>query len=106
MSVDGTGFRWIIRYLRPDIALIRSLNSRFSGFPASFFARSVRIVDAGGGPMDARKAKRVFARCWYEGINIAELPPPARPPMDTIATTSSTSMPRISPSCQTARTTS
>jgi SAM-dependent methyltransferase len=25
--------------------------------------------------MDARKAKRLFAQCWYEGVNIAELPP-------------------------------
>jgi SAM-dependent methyltransferase len=68
--------RRLVRYLGPYAVVTRALNGRYTSLPASVFSSSVRIVDAGGGPMDARKAKRLFAQCWYEGINIAELPPP------------------------------
>jgi SAM-dependent methyltransferase len=76
MTVVDLGLRGLVRYLRPDAFVIRALNSRYARLSPAFFARSVRVVDAGGGPMDARKAKRLFPHCWYEGINIARLPSP------------------------------
>jgi hypothetical protein len=72
--IGGIRFHELVRYYRPGAVLARKLNSRYGGLPPEFFARSVRIVDAGGGPQDALKAKRLFARCWYEGINIEDLP--------------------------------
>jgi SAM-dependent methyltransferase len=75
-SKRGLGIRALLHHLRPDAVLTRALNGRYSHVPAGFFSRPVRVIDAGGGPMDAIKAKRLFADCWYEGINIAELPPP------------------------------
>jgi SAM-dependent methyltransferase len=70
--------RELVRHYRPWAVLTRQLNTRYGGLPPSFFARSARIVDAGGGPQDALKAKRLFAQCWYEGINIEDLPPSSR----------------------------
>jgi SAM-dependent methyltransferase len=64
----------LIRHFRPEAVLIRQLNTRYAGLPRSFFDQPARILDAGGGPSDALKAKRLFAECWYEGINIAALP--------------------------------
>jgi SAM-dependent methyltransferase len=64
----------VLRHLQPAAIVARQLNSRYAGLPLSFFARPVRVVDAGAGPQDALKAKRLFAECWYEGVNIAELP--------------------------------
>jgi SAM-dependent methyltransferase len=75
-SIHRVGLREIVRYLAPDAFLTRALNARYRGVPARFFTSPVRVVDAGGGPTDARKAKRLFAQCWYEGINIADLPAP------------------------------
>ncbi len=75
-SIGGLGVvRELVRHYRPGAVLIRQLNTRYGGLPPSFFARSARIVDAGGGPQDALKAKRLFGQCWYEGINIEDLPP-------------------------------
>ena len=54
--------------------MTRFLNPRYAGLPAAFFRRSVRILDAGCGPKDALIARRLFARCWFEGINIVDLP--------------------------------
>jgi len=70
----GLPLRELVRYYWPGAVLTRQLNTRYQGLPPSFFARSVRVVDAGGGPRDALKAKRLFGRCWYEGINIEALP--------------------------------
>lgn len=64
----------LVRHYRPRAVLTRLLNTRYGGLPPSFFARSSRIVDAGGGPQDALKAKRLFTSCWFEGINIEALP--------------------------------
>jgi SAM-dependent methyltransferase len=54
--------------------LTGQLNTRYAGLPASFFDRPARIVDAGGGPSDALRAKRLFRTCRFEGINIVDLP--------------------------------
>ena len=76
--MDRIGFRDLLRHYRPWAIFARQLNTRYGGLPRSFFARSARIVDAGAGPQDALKAKRLFKRCWYEGINIADLPDTSR----------------------------
>lgn len=68
--------RTVLLFLASRSVLTRSLNDRYRGLPSGAFRTSVRVVDAGGGPMDARKAKRLFSDCWYEGINIAPLPAP------------------------------
>lgn len=60
---------------RPGAMITRLLNPRYAGLPAGFFHRPVRILDAGSGPKDALIARRLFATCWFEGINIADLPP-------------------------------
>jgi SAM-dependent methyltransferase len=72
--LGGLGVRGRMRHHRPWAVLTRQLNSRYGGLPPPFFAGSVRIVDAGAGPEDALKAKRLFRECWYEGINIEDLP--------------------------------
>lgn len=77
-STGRPGIRQLIRHYRPRAAVARLLNTRYAGLPPAFFARSARIVDAGGGPLDALKAKRLFRACWYEGINIDALPPASR----------------------------
>lgn len=77
-SIGGLGVRELVRHYRPGAVLTRQLNTRYGGLPPAFFARSAKIVDAGGGPQDALKAKRLFGRCWYEGINIEDLPATSR----------------------------
>lgn len=62
------------RGFRPGVLLTRLLNPRYAWLPSTFFQHPVRIVDAGVGPKDAINARRVFTTCWFEGINIADLP--------------------------------
>jgi len=76
--IGALSIRELVRYYRPRAVLTRQLNTRYWGLPPSFFTSSVRIVDAGGGPQDALKAKRLFGQCWYEGINIEALPESSR----------------------------
>lgn len=78
MSIGGLGVRDLVRHYRPGVVLMRQMNTRYGGLPPAFFARSARIVDAGAGPQDALKAKRLFGHCWYEGINIEDLPATSR----------------------------
>lgn len=77
-SIGRPHIRQLIRHYRPRAVIARLLNTRYSGLPPAFFARSARIIDAGGGPLDALKAKRLFRECWYEGINIDALPTSSR----------------------------
>ena len=78
VPIGRFGLRDLLRHYRPWAVLARQLNTRYAGLSPSFFARSARIVDAGAGPQDALKAKRLFRHCWYEGINIADLPQTSR----------------------------
>lgn len=77
-SIGSPGISEWLRHYRPRAVIARLLNTRYAGLPPSFFARPARIVDAGGGPLDALKAKRLFRACWYEGINIEALPTSSR----------------------------
>jgi SAM-dependent methyltransferase len=57
--------------------VIRALNARYWYLESAFFDGPTRILDAGGGPVDARKAKQVVRDCWVEGVNIASRAPGA-----------------------------
>jgi SAM-dependent methyltransferase len=61
--------------LRPGTALLRLLNPRYASLPAAFLRQPARILDAGCGPREALIARRLFLGCWFEGIDIADLPP-------------------------------
>ena len=64
--------------LRPATVLSRLLNPRYASLPAAFLRQPARILDAGCGPREALIARRLFAGCWFEGIDIAD-PPPGSP---------------------------
>jgi SAM-dependent methyltransferase len=74
----GLQFWHLAHYYRPRTMVLRKLNTRYDGLPMQFFRRRLRILDAGGGPSDALKAKSMLDDCWYEGINIEELPPASK----------------------------
>jgi SAM-dependent methyltransferase len=59
---------------RPGVVLRRLLNPRYAGLPSAFFQHPVRILDAGVEPKGAMNARRLFTTCWFEGVNIADLP--------------------------------
>ncbi len=61
--------------LRPRAVLTRLLNPRYASLPAAFLRQPVRILDAGCGPREALIARNLFEGCWFEGIDIADLPP-------------------------------
>lgn len=71
-SAERNGRFWPCR---PRAALTRLLNPRYASLPPAFFRYPVRILDAGCGAKDALMARSLFEECWFEGINIAELPP-------------------------------
>lgn len=60
--------------LRPRAVLTRLLNPRYASLPAAFLRQPVRILDAGCGPREALIARNLFEGCWFEGIDIADVP--------------------------------
>lgn len=72
--LDNTERPGRFRRFRPGVVLTRLFNPRYAWLPSAFFQHPVRILDAGVGPKDAINARRLFATCWFEGINIADLP--------------------------------
>jgi SAM-dependent methyltransferase len=76
MSVlENVGRPARVSRFRPGAVLTRVLNPRYASLPPAFLRKPVRILDAGCGPQEALIARRLFASCWFEGIDITDLPP-------------------------------